>query len=169
LAGDIVYNMAHDVPRPERSTGRMVNGSDMDLVVVVDDLCDDDMLRRLDESILKEKLRLLSAPHIREEVDYVVKKLEVVREQVKFNTFKRMLACKILHEGAFLYGNEKLFSTIKELLKKAKIPERLEKLEEKARELRKFSEQYLLTEEISRIKEEDLHHFYPTEESEEFE
>jgi hypothetical protein len=31
IAGDIVYNMAHDVPRPERSTGKLVKGSDMDL------------------------------------------------------------------------------------------------------------------------------------------
>jgi len=30
--------MAHDAPRPERSTGKLVKGSDMDLVVVVDDL-----------------------------------------------------------------------------------------------------------------------------------
>ncbi len=37
IAGDIVYNMAHDVPRPERSTGKLVRGSDMDLVVIADE------------------------------------------------------------------------------------------------------------------------------------
>ena len=38
IAGDIVFNMAHDIPRPERSTGKLVKGSDMDIVVIVDDL-----------------------------------------------------------------------------------------------------------------------------------
>jgi len=36
IAGDIVYNMAHNVPCPERSTGKLVKGSDMHIVVVVD-------------------------------------------------------------------------------------------------------------------------------------
>ena len=169
LAGDIVYNMAHDVPRPERSTGRLVNGSDMDMIVVMGDSCPTHMVKRLDEAIFNEKMRLLTLPHIREEIDYVVKKFEVVREQAQFDTFKKMLACKILQEGAFLYGSEEIFSSIKELLKNRRIPERLAKLEQKAREFRNFSEQYLLTKELDKIREEDLQHFYPTEESEEFE
>ena len=37
IAGDIAFNMAHDVPRPERSTGKLVKGSDIDIVVIVDD------------------------------------------------------------------------------------------------------------------------------------
>ena len=51
IAGDIVYNMAHDVPRPERSTGKLVNGSDLDLVVIASDDFPDDLLRRLDDYI----------------------------------------------------------------------------------------------------------------------
>ena len=34
--------MAHDVPRPERSTGELVKGSDIDLVVVLEDGASDD-------------------------------------------------------------------------------------------------------------------------------
>ncbi len=37
LAGDVVYDMSHMVPRPEKSTGEMVQGSDLDIVVVVED------------------------------------------------------------------------------------------------------------------------------------
>ena len=36
LAGDIVYGMGHDAPRSERSTGQMVRGSDVDLVVITE-------------------------------------------------------------------------------------------------------------------------------------
>ena len=59
LAGDIVYNMAHDVPRPERSTGKLVKGSDLDLVVVVDRHVPERIVKRLDDAIYQEKYRLL--------------------------------------------------------------------------------------------------------------
>ncbi len=65
-AGDIVYNMSHDIPRPERSTGKLVNGSDMDLVVVVDDQFPEELMKQLDDAIYREKHRLLITPHIRE-------------------------------------------------------------------------------------------------------
>ena len=48
IAGDIVYNMAHDVPRPEQSTGKLVNGSDLDLVVVLEDGASDDFIKSLE-------------------------------------------------------------------------------------------------------------------------
>jgi len=98
IAGDIVHNMAHDVPRPERSTGKLVKGSDMDIVVVVDDLFPERLAERLDEIIYQEKQNILITPHLREEIDYIVKDMNRVREQMKFETFKHMVACKILHE-----------------------------------------------------------------------
>ncbi len=36
IAGDVVYGMAHAVERPEPSTGRLVRGSDLDVVLVAD-------------------------------------------------------------------------------------------------------------------------------------
>ena len=104
IAGDIVYNMAHDVPRPERSTGKLVRGSDMDLVVIVKQDFSENMMKRLDDMIFQEKYRLLSTPHIREEIDYIVKKPDRVKEQMRFDTFKHMLACKILREGNMFTG-----------------------------------------------------------------
>jgi hypothetical protein len=58
----------------------------MDLVVVVDDQFPKASMERMDEAIYKEKYRLLITPHLREEIDYIVKKLERVREQVRFDT-----------------------------------------------------------------------------------
>ena len=34
IAGDVVFEMAHLEPRPESSTGKLVKGSDLDIVVV---------------------------------------------------------------------------------------------------------------------------------------
>ena len=169
IAGDIVYGMAHDVPRPERSTGKLVNGSDMDIVVVVDDRFPGHLMKRLDDAIYKEKYRLLITPHLREEIDYIVKRLERVRGQVRFDTFRHMVACKILHEGTLLYGNENLFGTLKVLLREHGVSQRLAELDKKARDFRKNAEAHLLLRDLEEIKEESLHLFYPAEESEEFE
>jgi hypothetical protein len=169
IAGDIVYNMAHDVPRTERSTGKLVRGSDMDMVIVVDDSFPEDIMQRLDDGIYREKHRLLMTPHLKEEIDYVVKRLDRVREQVRFDTFRRMLACKILHEGTLLYGSEVLFNRVKGMLREHGVVERLRDLEESAREFRRKAEATLLREDPEKIRKDHLHLFYPTAESEEFE
>ena len=169
IAGDIVFNMAHEVPRPERSTGKMVKGSDMDIVVIVDDQFPERQKDRLDEEIYKEKFSLLLNPYMKEEIDYIVKDISRVKEQVKFKTFKHMVACKILHEGTLLFGSEDIFHTIKSLLREEGVYEKIDTLERSAVEFRLKAENYLLKEDIKKIKKDSYHLFYPTEESEEFE
>jgi len=169
IAGDIVYDMAHDAPRPERSTGKLVKGSDMDLVVVVDDLFPKELMERMDEMIYREKQNVLMTPHLREEMDYVVKDLARVREQMGFDTFKRMVACKILQESTLLFGNQDLFKTIKSMLQEQGITEKLVRMEDQAAIFRRDAEATLLREDPEKIKNEGLYLFYPTEESEEFE
>ncbi|MBN1625113.1 MAG: nucleotidyltransferase domain-containing protein [Deltaproteobacteria bacterium] len=169
IAGDIVFNMAHDVPRPERSTGKIVKGSDMDIVVIVDDNFSRRQIKRLDEEIYKEKYRLLINPHLKEEIDYIVKDLNRVKRQLRFDTFKHMVACKILQEGTLLYGSEEIFHTVKTLLKENGIIEKISAMAEGARAFRKKAKEYLVREDPLKIKEENLDLFYPTEESEEFE
>ncbi len=169
IAGDIVFNMAHDVPRPERSTGKLVQGSDMDIVVVVNDEDVDDIMERLDEEIFKEKYSLLINPYNREEIDYIVKSVSRVREQLKFDTFKHMVACKILHEGTFLFGSEELFHRIKQMLMDEGIADRITAMEENALRFRRRAEDGLLGNDPVKALQDDAYLFYPIEESEEFE
>lgn len=169
IAGDIVYNMSHDVPRPERSTGKSVNGSDMDVVVVVSDHCSEAFMHRLDEAIYREKSSLLLSPHLREELDYVVKPFSRVREQISFDSFSHILACKILHEGTFMYGNALLFQEIKTLLRDTGVAEKLQKMEHLAKIHRFTAKKRLMKVTPGKITEEILNLFYPSEESEEFE
>jgi hypothetical protein len=169
ISGDIVFSMAHDVPRPERSTGKLVNGSDIDLVVVAEDEMPEEKLARIDDAIYQEKYRLLITPHLREELDYVVKTVSRVREQIRFDTFKHMVACKILREGTYLYGSEGLFQTLKGMLMESGVVEKLDALERQAMAFRNEAEEYLLREDPEVLRQESLHLFYPTEESEEFE
>jgi hypothetical protein len=169
IAGDIVYNMSHNVPRPERSTGKLVNGSDMDMVVLVSDHCGDSYIKCLDEAIYREKFRLLLTPHLREEIDYVIKPFRKVREQVRFDSFSHMLACKILQEGTFLYGNELLFQDVKALLRTQGVMEKLKRMEALAKAHRHNTERLLKNVTSGEISQETMNLFYPSEESEEFE
>ena len=169
IAGDIVYNMSHDVPRPERSTGKPVNGSDMDMVVVVSDRCSKSFIQRLDEAIYREKFRLLLNPYSREELDYVVKPFSRVKEQIRCDSFSHMLACKILHEGTFMFGNEHLFQKIKNLLKASGVILKLQEMEHLAKIGRIKAETLLMGVTPDKITDEILNLFYPSDESEEFE
>ncbi len=169
IAGDIVFNMANDVPRPERSTKKMVRGSDMDIVVITDDQFPERHRERLDEEIYKEKYRLLLNPYMKEEIDYILKDITRVKEQMKFETFKHMVACKILHEGKLLLGSKQIFHSIKRLLMKNGVNQKIEEMEKMAGEFRLRAERCLLVEDIDKVKEDNYHLFYPAEESEEFE
>ena len=109
LAGDVVYGMAHAVERPESSTGKMVRGSDLDVVVVVRDAVPRERVVALDRAILQEKYQLLTHPTYREEIDYIIKPVWRVEEQLHFDTFEHRVASKILNEGEFLLGSRGFF------------------------------------------------------------
>lgn len=169
LAGDVVYDMAHDVPRPERSTGRMVRGSDLDLVVVVADEASPEVAAQLDELMYRQKYRYLINPAAREEIDYVVKPLSRVQEQAAFDSFPRMVACKILEEAVLVYGNDRLFRQARSLLEGQGVPARLRDMEALAARERREAETRLLASQEPAVEGPDAYLFFTAEESEEFE
>ena len=132
LAGDITYDMAHRVPRPEQSTGKLVHGSDLDIVIVTDDDFDPTVRKTLDDAVYQKKHFLLISPSYREEIDYLIKDLAAVRRQLAFDTFEHMVACKILAEGEPLYGSQNLFSSIQSLLAQRDVRSKLAAMEEEA-------------------------------------
>jgi hypothetical protein len=144
LAGDIVYSMAHRAPRPERSTGKPVRGSDLDIVAVTEDEIDPKAVATLDRAIHDRKHLLLVHPRYREEIDYLIKSLSRVRRQLDFDSFERMVAAKILHEGQFLAGSPRVFGAVKQMLEEEGIPEKLARLTERARLNRERAEERLL-------------------------
>lgn len=142
IAGDVVYDMSHTVPRPEKSTGEMVRGSDLDVVVIARDDLSPESVGAFDAAFHKKKHRLLV--NDREEIDYLIKTLSRVRKQLRFDIFSSMVACKILDEGRLLYGNEGVYKTVKNLLVENAIPERLHQLEQQAVASRQLAESRLL-------------------------
>ena len=167
IAGDITYEMSHLVPRPEKSTGEFVRGSDLDIIVITEDGLPDDEGRLLDQAIYRKKYFLLVHPDYREEIDYLVKDISRVREQLRFDTFESMVACKILDEGMFLYGSQELFEQVKRLVAESGIPERLSSMQAKAVENRESALARLLELEGNLSEREAYHLFYTREESEE--
>lgn len=144
IAGDITYGMSHAVPRPETSTGKMVKGSDLDIIVVTSDDLPAAVVKALDDAIYTRKYYLLVHPDCREEIDYVIKPMSRVRQQLRFDVFESMVACKILHESQFLHGNAEIFRTVKDLVAEHGIPARLERMQQQAAVERKEAEIHLL-------------------------
>jgi hypothetical protein len=167
IAGDIVYDMGHAVPRPEISTGKMVRGSDLDIIVVAEDDVPKNMLKALDAAILKKKYYLLVHPNYQEEIDYLVKDISRVREQLAFDSFQHMIASKILHESAFLYGSDLVFEKIKKMVGEFEVSQTLAALEKIAREDRRQAEQSLLQSDTERVDASMLHLFFTREEGDE--
>ncbi len=147
----------------------MVKGSDLDLVVITSDDAPEELSRVLDEGIYREKYRHLNNPAFKEEIDYVVKPLERVKEQVGFDTFKHMVSCKILNESVLIYGSEALYSEARALLEERRIPERLLEMEAAAIEARAKAEVRLLEIADAGLAGDELYLFHTSEETEEFE
>jgi hypothetical protein len=144
IAGDVTYGMAHAVPRPESSTGQLVRGSDLDVIVIAEDDFPAEALAELDAAIYRKKHYLLVSPSHHEEIDYVVKHVALVREQLKFDTFEHCVASKILHEGEMLCGSREVFDLTKLLVGQSGVPAKLAELERQAAQARAAAEDYLL-------------------------
>ncbi len=166
IAGDVVYNMAHSELRPESSSGKLVKGSDLDIIVISRNLSEG-LLKGLDLLIYKEKGFLIKNPGYMEEIDYIIKDISKAFEQMEFNDFKAMVASKILHEGIFLYGSHEIFDAVKNMLVEKSIPEKLSKLENEAIMHSEAAFKYLLENEYELFEEEFTKYFYTKEESEE--
>jgi len=166
IAGDVVFGMAHAEPRPESSTGELVRGSDLDIITITDGLSPV-LTEELDSIIYREKYSLLMNPASKEELDYLIKDLELVNQQLKFDHFKAMVASKILAEGQYLYGSEKIFNRVKELIRLNAVAEKIATLQEKAILDRKHAEAALLGAPKTADREQLMALFYTTEEKEE--
>lgn len=166
IAGDVVFGMAHAEPRPESSTGELVRGSDLDIITVTDGLSPA-LTEELDSIIYREKYTLLMNPASKEELDYIIKDLALVNEQLKFDHFKAMVASKILAEGHYLYGSKQIFDRIKELIRLNAVADKIATLETKAVLDRKNAEKALLGAPKSADREQLMALFYTTEEKEE--
>jgi hypothetical protein len=167
IAGDITYEMGHAVPRPEISTGKMVRGSDLDIIVIAEDDVPKAALQALDNAILRKKHFLLVHPNYQEEIDYLVKDIAKVHQQLAFDSFQHMIASKIINEGVLLYGSKTVFEKVKAMVAEYGVSDKLALLEKRALENRKEAEISLLRSNASQADSASLDLFYTREEGDE--
>ena len=167
IAGDIVYEMAHLEPRPEPSTGRLVRGSDLDIIIIAEDSYPRELLEEFDKAVYQEKYLCLVRQDQREEIDYIIKDISKIRAQLAFDRFEHMVASKILWESQKLLGSSRIFGQVKQMLKDNNIPEKIENMSNKAAGLRKRAEASLLKGEEKMSREESLKLFFTREEADE--
>jgi hypothetical protein len=130
----------------------------LDIIVVIEDDLSPEMADTLDRAVHKRKHLLLV--NDREEIDYLVKSIARVQEQLQFDTFSSMVASKILDEGQFLYGSQTVFERVKQLVSDYGIPGRLKALEQQATLARQSAETQLLQAGIENNRSEYLNLFY---------
>jgi hypothetical protein len=145
----------------------MVRGSDLDIIIVGTDELPEEALEALDKAIYRKKHYLLTHPGYREEIDYVIKRMAKVREQLKFDEFRSMIACKIMDEGQYLLGSEEVFRRVKALVDEHGIPARIAELEARAIAAREQAETTLLKAPLGTAEAEYVNLFYTAEEGDE--
>lgn len=169
IAGDVVHDMAHDVPRRESSTGGLVDGSDLDLVVLVGDDVPQELLDELDRVIVQRKWLYLRNSMVREEVDYVVKPLSRLAEQAGFDTFQHQVACKVFNEARHLAGSHELHEAGRLLLIERGVVDKLRELEARAAQRRVVRQEWLLSLPGDELPTEGHRQFFNDDEAAEFE
>lgn len=161
IGGDVPLGMAHADPRPEASTGIVVSGSDLDIVIITTRDFRPDAQEKLDAGIHDAKYRLLKRPNRKVEIDYIIKSLDKVVEQAKIRSFEDLVACKIIDESKLLLGNPTIYEEVKGIMRGHGVPKKLKELEELAKVRRKAAEELLLKKNVT---EEDMKLFATTEE-----
>ena len=112
LAGDIAYFLAHREPREVASIGEMVNGSDIDIIIVHDGLSEAS-ISLIDQEMMSFKNYYIRHPDYREEVDYICKSKATMFDQLAYQNIDQKIASKIAYEAIFLAGSVELFAQIK--------------------------------------------------------
>ncbi|GLQ21234.1 hypothetical protein ACFFUB_06280 [Algimonas porphyrae] len=112
LSGDIAYFLAHDTLRRHATLEVPVNGSDIDIVIVANNQADPAKIAAIEAQMLKIKRLYLLMPQVREELDFIVKPVERMLEQLSYRDIHEKIASKILYESYFLMGRVDIYEAL---------------------------------------------------------
>ncbi len=113
IAGDLAYFLGHAEPRLVKDQGIMVNGSDIDIILVHDDI-DEAVIEGIDRAMLQAKAYYLRHPAYRQEVDFICKSKARMTGQFRYGDIHEKIASKIAYESMFLAGSVELYGEIKD-------------------------------------------------------
>ena len=126
LSGDIAYYLAHETKREHKQLGVEVNGSDIDIVIVSNRGAPPEKIAQIESQLLTIKKIYLTTPNIGEELDFIVKPIHTMLDQLSYNDIHQKIASKILYESYFLMGRVDIYQS---LLKHLKLTGTLKRIE----------------------------------------
>lgn len=112
LSGDIAYYLAHQTMRKHATLGVPIKGSDIDIVILTNREVPKEVVERLESEFLTIKKVFLLTPEIREELDFVVKPIEKMLNQMAYQDIHDKIASKILYESYFLMGRVDIYQNM---------------------------------------------------------
>ena len=162
ICGDVVYGLGHDSPRRERSTDITVRGSDIDLIVLVEDR-DAPSKAEIEAKLLEYKYFWLKHPQIAEELDFIVKTPQEIGRQLEFATSRDKIAMKILEESKPILDSGDILARCEKALAASDVPRLLAELEEKARRRQRRLELDVYSGKVETLDDEEQSIFYSVE------
>lgn len=112
LSGDIAYYLAHDTPRQHDTLNVPIKGSDIDIVIINNLESDPKKVAAIEAELLKIKRLYLVSPDIREELDFIVKPVGKMLDQLSYQDIHQKIATKILYESYFLMGRVDIYQSL---------------------------------------------------------
>ena len=112
LSGDIAYFLAHNTCRMHATLDVPVNGSDIDIIIVTNHAADPVKIDAIEREFLKVKRLFLMMPSVREELDFIIKPVDKMLEQLAYRDIHEKIASKVLYESYFLMGRVDIYESL---------------------------------------------------------
>ena len=167
IAGDLAYFLAHNEPREHAGLGEMIKGSDIDIIVIYQDLSDE-IVKGIEDDITELKNYYLRHPDYRHEIDFIVKSRAKMERQFGYTDIHDKIASKIAYESMFLGGSLPLYMNVRGAMKRTGVDELIEADFEHALHDRKHAMRTLLEWTSGELDEETRSLFYFSQERVEF-
>ncbi len=116
IAGDLAYFLAHNEPREHSATGEMIKGSDVDIVIILNDTLADEVKTRIEAEMISLKGFYLRHPQHRHEIDFICKRQSLMEQQFQYVDIHDKIASKIAYESMFLGGSLTLYMEVREAM-----------------------------------------------------
>ncbi|MBK8196774.1 MAG: hypothetical protein IPK75_00290 [Acidobacteria bacterium] len=167
IAGDLAYFLAHNEPREHAGIGEMIKGSDIDIIVIHQDLSEE-IVAGIENEMSSLKNFYLRHPNHRHEIDFIVKSRAKMERQFRYTDIHDKIASKIAYESMFLGGSLPLYMNVRDTMKRTGVDELIEMDFAHALQDRKNAMRALLAHTSGELDDETRSLFYFSQERVEF-
>ena len=168
IAGDLAYFLAHNEPREHAASGEMLKGSDIDIIIIMQDGLPDDLKKQIEAEMTALKSYYMRHPDYRHEIDFICKRQSVMERQFGYIDIHDKIASKIAWESMFLAGSLTLYMEIREAMTRTGVDKRIEEDFDHALRDRKNAMRTLMKFEGGPLDDETRSLFYFSQERVEF-